>query len=973
VYATYIGGAGDDRAAAIAVDTAGNAYVTGSTMSSNFPMAAAAFATFGGGRDAFVLKLSASGNALLYSTYLGGTNTDLGTGIAVDSSGNMYISGDTYSANFPVAGALQSTFGGQTDAFVTKLNASGTVAFSTFLGGSSVEHAGGIAIDSGLNIYVAGGTLSTNYPVVHPIQSANAGGQNAFVTKINPSGTIILYSTYLGGSGASGGGITLQQANGVAVDSNGNAYVAGVTNSANFPVTPGAFQTVYNGATDAFVAKINGAGSALVYSTYLGGSAFDEANGIGVDASGNANIAGYTASGNFVISNAVQPAFDGLYDAFVSTLNAAGNGLIFSTFYGGSGSDSANAIALDSNANILVGGQTSSTDLPLVGPIQSSNSGGSIGWVLRLGVAAPPPTVPSVVSVSPSSGSGSAVTFTAQYSDPGGAPALTNVALLVNTSASTSYGCYVSYLPSSGLFTLASDTATTSTTVVPGGGSAANDQCTLNGTGSSVNLSGQTLTIAVSLTFAPGFAGYTSVYIFAQDSAANTGWIAKGLWTVTIPPPQPSANSVSPNANSGSSQTFQFVFSDSQNASNIIATAMLFAPSLASFTNTCYIVYDAVRATVQLEYDNMSGSSSKPITSSAVLQNSQCSVGASSATVSGLSIIVTLTISFNGVFSGTKNIFMYASEGNGTPNTGWVQNGTYTVTAGGVPTADSVVPASGSGPTQRYSFQVSDQGGAGFVTDIAILFNTTSTSTTNACFILYDGVAQTLSLYWDNPSLGVTTVKLGASGTVSNSQCTMNAANSTVVVGTTAVVLTVDLAFEATFSGTKNVYLYGAELDANTGWVQRGTWNVTGGAPTADSVTPASGTGSNLINFTFSATDTSTASNISNIGMLFTAGSPSNLANACYLVYSQISNTIGLYDNTGTVLTTKPLGSSANLENSQCAVGGASAAISGNSVFFTVQLLFFTPGFDGAKTVYEQANELSASSGWVSRGTWTVQ
>jgi hypothetical protein len=169
------------------------------------------------------------------------------------------------------------------------------------------------------------------------------------------------------------------------------------------------------------------------------------------------------------------------------------------------------------------------------------------------------------------------------------------------------------------------------------------------------------------------------------------------------------------------------------------------------------------------------------------------------------------------------------------------------------------------------------------------------------------------------------------------------------------------------------VYIDGAELSAKPGWVQRGTWNVTGGAPTADSVTPASGAGSNLINFTFSATDTSTASNIANIAMLFTTGSPANLASACYLVYSQLANTIGLYDNTGTILSTKPLGSSANLENSQCAVGGASEIISGNSVLFTVQLLFLTPGFDGAKTFYEEANELSASSGWVARGTWTVQ
>ncbi|HLX44891.1 MAG TPA: SBBP repeat-containing protein [Bryobacteraceae bacterium] len=971
VYATYLGGLGDDRAAAIAVDAAGNAYITGSTGSSNFPLVAPAQATFGGGRDAFAAKLNAAGNALVYSTYLGGTNTDLGTAIAIDGSGNAYVAGDTLSANFPVAGGAQNTFGGQTDSFVVKLNSSGARVFSTFLGGAGAEHAGGIAVDASLNVYIAGGTSSSNFPVVTPIQAANAGSQNAFITKLNPAGSAILYSTYLGGTGGSAG--APEQANGIAVDGSGSAYVAGITNSANFPVTSGAFQTTYGGASDGFVAKINAAGNALAYSTYLGGSGFDQANGIAVDATGNASVAGYTSSVNFVSVNGTQAAFGGLYDAFVSKLNPAGSGLSFSTYYGGSGSDSANAIALDSSGNIFVGGQTNSTNLPLQTPIQSSNSGGSIGWVARLGVTAPPAEVPSVISVTPASGSGNTVTFTAQYADSLGPAKLTSVALLVNGSASTSFGCYVSYSPASGTFALASDDATTSTTVIPGGGSAANDQCTLVGTGSSVAVSASNLTLTIALAFGTGFPGNKSVYLYAQDSVANTGWIALGAWTVTVPAPQPSAVSVSPNANSGSTQTFQFVFTDTQNPSNIIAAAMLFAPSLASFTNTCYVVYDAVRATVQLEYDNMTGASSKPVTSSATLQNSQCSVGATSAVISGLSIIVTLTISFSGTFSGVQNIFMYASEGNGTPNTGWVQNGTFLVTAGGVPTADSVVPASGAGPAQRFSFQVSDQGGAGFITDLAVLFNTTSTSTTNACFILYDGVAQTLSLYWDNPSLGVSTLKLGATGIISNDQCSVNAGNSTVVVGTTAVVLTVDIAFNASFGGTKNVYVYGAELNANTGWVQRGTWNVTGGAPTADSVTPSSGAGSNLINFTFSASDTSTAANIANIGMLFTTGSPANIANACYLVYNALANTIGLYDNTGTVLGSKPLGSSANLTNSQCAVGGASLIISGKSVLFTVQILFLTPGFNGAKTVYEQANELSASSGWVSRGTWTVQ
>jgi len=383
VYATYIGGRGDDRAAGIAVDSLGQVYVTGSTASADFPLTAAIRTTLGGGRDAFAFKLNATGNALVYSTYLGGSNYDAGTAIAVDTSGNAYIAGDTMSADFPVSNAAQGTFGGQVDTFVTKLTSAGALSFSTFVGGAGAEHSGGIAVDANGNSYVAGGTFSTNFPVATPIQPANHGGQDAFITKLNAAGSVFVYSTYLGGSGGNAG--APEQANAIAVDAGGNAYVAGVTNSINFPVTPGSFQISYNGLQDAFITKVNTAGSALVYSSYLGGTGFDWANGIAVDASGNASVAGYTSSVDFATVGGVQAGFNGLYDAFISTFNAAGAALTFSTYYGGTGADTANAIALDSGGAIYTGGQTSSSDLGLVAPIQTSNLGGSIGWLMRMG------------------------------------------------------------------------------------------------------------------------------------------------------------------------------------------------------------------------------------------------------------------------------------------------------------------------------------------------------------------------------------------------------------------------------------------------------------------------------------------------------------------------------------------------------------------------------------------------------------
>lgn len=963
VYATYIGGRGDDRAAAIAVDSSGEAYVTGATNSSNFPVVAAVRSTLGGSKSAFVLKLNSVGNTLLFSTYLGGSTYDLGTVIAVDGSGNVYIAGDTQSANFPVVGGFQAAIGGGFDAFITKLNSNGTYVFSTFLGGAANEHAGGIAVDSSGSAYIAGGTYSTNFPLAGAIQTTNHGGQDAFVAKLSASGASLVYSTYLGGSGTS----TPEQANGIAVDSTGNAYMAGVTNSADFPVTAGTFQVNFKGVSDAFVTKINATGTAWGYSTYLGGADFDWATSIGIDSAGNAYAAGYTSSGDFPQSNPLQGAFGGLYDAFVAELNASGNTLGFSTWFGGSGSDVANALAVDASGNMFLGGQTNSLNLPLVGPIQAANNGGSVGWLARLGVTAPPPQIPSAVSVTPSSGSGNTVMFSAQYSDSGGAVALTSVSLLVNTSASTGFACYVTYNPVSQILSLANDDPATGSQVVTfGGGSQQNDQCIVNGAGSSVSLAGSTLTLNISLTFQPGFGGSDSVYMYAADAGANTGWVARGTWTVVIPPPQPSADSVSPNGGSGASQTFTFVFSDSQSASNLIGMAMLFNTTSSSVTNACDMVYDRNAGTIALAWDNAAGSDQKLLASPLLLQNSQCQVGAVTAAASGLSQIITVAISFKGPFSGSKNIYMYGSDAG--LNTGWVQRGTYLVAAGGLPVANSVVPGSGSGAAQRFSFTVSDQGGAGFLTGTAMLLASTF-STANACSMVYDRTANVVSLAYDIPANGATPVTPGSSTVASNGQCTLNGANTTVVIGITSIVVTVDLSFNADWFGAKNIYLLASETSINSGWVTVGGWTVTGGAPTADSVVPSSGSGSSP-NFTFTVSDSSSQLNITGMSMLITAGAPSVVTNACYLVYNRVTGTIGLYDNAAATLSTKPIGSSANLFNSQCAVGYTVMTTSGNSVSFTINVVFLS--FSGAKSVYLQANEPNTNFGWVQRGTWTV-
>ena len=253
VYSTFLGGSAFDEGLGIAVGAAGNAYVTGDTRSTNFPITAGAFqTTLGGSAGAFVTKLNPAGSALVYSTYLGGSNNDDGKGIAVDLTGNAYVTGDTDSSNFPTtAGAFQTTLGGDGgDAFVTKLNPAGSaLIYSTYLGGSGLDRGLGVAVDASGNAYVTGDTRSTNFPTTAgAFQTTLDGFADAFVTKLNPTGSALIYSTYLGG-------ISFDEGLGIAVDSSGNAYVTGDTTSADFPTTTGAFQASAGGALDVFVAK----------------------------------------------------------------------------------------------------------------------------------------------------------------------------------------------------------------------------------------------------------------------------------------------------------------------------------------------------------------------------------------------------------------------------------------------------------------------------------------------------------------------------------------------------------------------------------------------------------------------------------------------------------------------------------------------------------------------------------------------
>jgi len=386
VYSTYLGGSSADAGNGIAVDTRGRAYVTGSTQSADFPTTPGAFdRTFNGGfNDAFVTKLNASGSSLIYSTFLGGTGSDDGLGIAVRDD-NAYVTAPTSSADFPTTrGAFDRTFnGGRSDAFVTKLNASGSsLIYSTFLGGTGDDFGSDIAVDGRGRAYVTGDIEegSRDYPTTPGAFDTTGGGEvgDAIVTKLNATGSALVYSTFLGGTNffdgqAAGSDFGL----GIAVRDD-NAYVTGETVSSDFPTTPGAFDTTFNGGGDAFVTKLNASGSALVYSTFLGSG---RGSDIAVDGRGRAYVTGGTASADFPTT---PGAFDTTFNgggAFVTKLNASGSALVYSTFLG---SGTGEGIAVR-EGKAYVTGLTNSADYPTTpGAFDTTFNGDFDAFVTKL-------------------------------------------------------------------------------------------------------------------------------------------------------------------------------------------------------------------------------------------------------------------------------------------------------------------------------------------------------------------------------------------------------------------------------------------------------------------------------------------------------------------------------------------------------------------------------------------------------------
>lgn len=400
VYSTFLGGSSNDRGQGIAVESSGNAIVAGWTTSTNFPRVNAFQNTYGGNADAFVAKLNANGNGVLFSTYLGGDSADYAFHVATDSTGAAYTVGYTESNNFPVANPFRSTRAGDRDAFVSKFSSSGTLMYSTYLGGSARDEGYGIAVGSGGEAYVTGHTASSNFPVVNAFRPTYGGGTyDAFVTKLSPTGASAVFSTFLGGSSDDFG-------TAIAVDGAGQAYVAGYTWSTDFPVLGGA-QMSHAGARDVFLVKFAAAGTSLAYGTYLGGSSSDYAYGVAISGSGEAYVVGETASSNFPIWQGHQTTYGGgSADAFLTAFTANGNAISYSTFLGGSQLDFAWGVAEGGGSVVLVG-QTGSSNFPVANAYRATYAGGADdAFIARIGFGVQYPYRYWIPSASRGSGAG---------------------------------------------------------------------------------------------------------------------------------------------------------------------------------------------------------------------------------------------------------------------------------------------------------------------------------------------------------------------------------------------------------------------------------------------------------------------------------------------------------------------------------------------------------------------------------------
>lgn len=997
VYSTFIGGTGVETGYSITVDAAQQAYIVGSTSSSDFPLAGGIpgqSAFRGGGTDGFLVKFSAAGNSILFATYIGGNGNDRATAVGVDGVGDVFVAGVTDSSNFPVQAALQSTIGGKSDAFMMKISGTGTISgtlvFSTYIGGFEDEDTFDLVVDKDNNAIACGVTRSTNFWAQGGIQSAFLGGAtDGWVFKMNGNGTRA-WSTYVGGNGN-------DSVNGVAVDTNANVYITGATSSLNFPIA-GPFQSAINNFnfSDAFVSKINSAGSQFVYSTYLGGSAYDEGTDIAVNAAGEAYVTGNTESGNFPTVNSLQGP-PGNRDMFVTKMNAAGNALLWSTFLAGSATDNAADIGLDAQGNAYILGTTTSDNFPLVNPIQAARAGGndivvtkinSAGtirlWATYLGgisddVAASM-FVDSVGNIY-LTGSTISADFPRLVSaqGPGGAQ---------DAFLSKIAGCDISVVPGSAAFSANANSGafTVNASGCPWVASSNDSFITITSPASGSNSAVVTYNVAAN----PGVARTGTISISGVRFTVNQA----GLTTAA-----PTVVSLSPSTGSGTSQIFTARYATASPGGAPIEKAYILFNTTINGTGGCLVEFAPLTNTFRV-INNDGASWTAPVAAGTqtTIGNSQCTLNAASSSggtaggVGTIDTVVNYSLTFTSSFAGLKNAYLLAISESAGLNSGWVQGGTWTVTSvvgPGVPGVVAVSPLSGSTTTATFSGTFTHTAGLSqhYLGYILILPtpNLVNYNATGTCLIEHNRISNGMRLInnagtdWLGPLSGVPVGTPAA--TLTNNYCSIDVQNTTVATNGNNLTVSVPVTLFTTMGPVLGTFLQGFDVNGQfTGMTQFGNWTIPGApqtrpGPQIVSLTPASVVGSSAT-YTLSVTDSAGANTLTQMHLLISdrivGGAP------CQIIYFPLSNTLNMINDTGTALVSPggvTPGTGTFLANSRCSVNTAGVVVtSGVNRSVSIPVTFSLATFAGSKNVYAVAfDTANLTSHWVQGGTIIVQ
>lgn len=961
LWANYVGGSADDRVHALVIGADGSVYAAGATTSAGFPTSGSGAVSNRGGSDAFVMRFSADGTRLEFSTCFGGTLADSAFALARSSSG-VWLGGQTASTNLPIIGGPQSSLRGATDAFLARYSAGGALEFSTYLGGSGEEILRTIAVTSTGDPVIGGSTGSADLTLpAGAFQPSLRGALDGFVLKLSASTGQVLAGTFLGGGAGTAGAPERVEA--IAVDGAQNVYAAGFTPSSDFP-TPNAWLGTLGGVRDGFLVKLHPGLNGLSWGTFLGGGGQETIQSIALLGDGKVAVGGSTTSVNFPLQDPVVSSYRGGGDGFVTVFTPDGMTVPFSTYLGGSSADVVHSISAGPGNALIAAGQSGSLDLPLRGPAAAPSGSALRVFVSRIALG----PMPVIESVSPGSGTGSQGYFDLVVSHSGGAGQIASIELAFGDLLTGGPNCRVVWTASSGAAWVVPEPGFTKTSVVLGSSAvSAGGACTLSGQGSNVSAGGSSVTLRLNLSFPRNFAGSRTISADAVDSSgAESGFSTWGSWQVpNAANLTPSVVSVEATPAQGASALFSVTVSDGNGSGDIARVKLLVGPSTME-SGACAVEFDRVAGVFRLVNDTGTGWHSARPEAAVTLANSVCQLKVATSRISAQAstLVADFDLAFTQSYAGLKNVYAMAIDTGGA-QTPYSLSGTFRADAANnlPPAFVSLTPAGGGGTTQRFTLIYADGNGAADVTGLRIRIHS-QPQDAGGCSFEVNRVAGQIRLRDDSGSNWVSS-PIGSGTAISNTQCEVRPATAAITTEGTQIRLDVDVAFRIAFNGSRTIWTSAEDsTGASSGWVQSGSYNVAvvvSQAPVALSVGPSTGSGPS-VTMTVTVSDINGALDISTVRLLINAQQAA--AGGCYVAFNRHNSQVSLATDSGSDWTAAAAGTQTILSNSQCSVnaGGTLFAISGSNLIVSLQITF-KPQFNGAKLVWANGTDAGGLTG----------